>query len=75
MRLTGITYDVKAKLIFLNNKKVKILALRGVEYSDRITSQWFYLKKIKFKNSFRALLFIARINKKQFKYYPDLFKI
>jgi len=75
MRLTGITYEFKAKPSLLSKKRVELSALKGIELSDRITSQWFVFRMMKFKSSFRALLFTARVNKKQFKYYPHVFKM
>ena len=59
----------------MSKRKVKVMALKGVEYPDVITAEWFKVKSLKFSSPLRALLFIARVNRKQYGRYPDVFRV
>lgn len=66
---TGLILNIKGYLNFFNKKIVNIYVTETFETSTTMTVSDRFVKKQKFDSKFRALMFIARLNKKQFNKY------
>jgi len=69
---TGLIIDQKAILGMFNT--VKIISLETYETNTILTSKWHKTMTIKFNSKFKALLFVTRFKKEQYKRLRNMLK-